>query len=39
MHCVIYAKHGRGAGMDANISQPFDDKTLCICLRWLKDKQ
>jgi hypothetical protein len=25
--------------MDAHISKPFDVKTLCICLRRLKDKQ
>ena len=32
MHCVIYVQHSRYAGMDAHISQPFDVKTLCICL-------
>ena len=39
MHCVIYVQHSREAGMDAHISKPFDVKTLCICLRRLKDKQ
>ena len=39
MHCVIYVQHSREAGMDAHISKPFNVKTPCICLRWLKGKQ
>ena len=32
-------QHSREAGMDAHISKPFDIRTLCVCLRRLKDKQ
>lgn len=39
MHCVIYVQHSRRGRYGAHISKPFDVKTLCICLRRLKDKQ
>ena len=32
-------QQSREAGMDAHISKPFDVRTLCVCLRRLKDQQ